>query len=83
MAKTYLDVLNVALLDANEVQLTETTFLSTRGIQSFAKEAVNRALMDMANECTEWEWLKNDTVATPSTDTIESVLLSKAPLMVT
>ena len=63
MAKTYLDILNAGLLDANEVQLTATTFLSTRGIQAFAKEAVNRALMDIANESSEWEWLKNDTVA--------------------
>lgn len=67
MAKTYLEIINIGLLDANEVTLTATTFLSARGIQAFAKEAVNRALMDMANESTEWEWLKDDTVLTPST----------------
>jgi hypothetical protein len=72
MAKTYLDILNAALLDANEVQLTSTTFLSARGIQAFAKEAVNRALMDIANESSEWEWLKGDTAAsTTEVTTVE------------
>ena len=67
MSKTYLQILNAALLDANEVQLTDTTFLNARGIQAFAKEAVNRALMDIANESSEWEWLKADTAASKTT----------------
>lgn len=69
MAKTFLDIINASLLDANEVTLNETTFLSVRGIQAFAKEAVNRSLMDIVNECSEWEWLKNDTVASTSSVT--------------
>jgi len=67
MAKTFLDIINLVLQDANEVQLTETTFLSPRGLQSFAKEAVNRALMDIATSTPEWNWLKTGTAASPNT----------------
>lgn len=67
MAKTYLNIVNIVLQDANEVQLTETTFLSPRGLQSFVKEAVNRALMDIATSTPEWNWLKTGTTAAPNT----------------
>lgn len=67
MAKTFLEITNLILQDANEVQLTETTFLSPRGLQSFAKEAVNRALMDIATSTPEWNWLKTGTAASPNT----------------
>jgi hypothetical protein len=67
MAKTFLEIINLVLQDANEVQLTETTFLSPRGLQAFAKEAVNRALMDIATSTPEWDWLKTGTVASPNT----------------
>lgn len=66
MAKTYLEIVNLVLQDANEVQLTETTFLSPRGLQSFAKEAINRALMDIATATPEWNWLKTGTAAAPN-----------------
>lgn len=67
MAKTYLDIVNIVLQDANEVQLTEGSFLSSRGLQSFTKEAVNRALMDIATSSVEWNWLKTGTAAAPNT----------------
>lgn len=67
MHKTYLDIINLVLQDANEVQLTEVTFLSPRGLQSFAKEAVNRALMDIATSTPEWNWLKTGTASSPNT----------------
>lgn len=66
-AKTYLDIINLVLQDANEVQLTEATFLSPLGLQSFAKEAVNRALMDIATSTPEWNWLKTGTAQSPNT----------------
>jgi hypothetical protein len=69
MAKTYLDIVNLVLQDANEVQLTEANFLSPRGLQSFVKEAVNRALMDIATSTPEWDWLKTGTAASPNTVT--------------
>lgn len=67
MAKTFLDIINLVLQDANEVQLTEVTFLSPRGLQSFTKEAVNRALMDIATSTPEWNWLKTGTASSPNT----------------
>jgi hypothetical protein len=67
MAKTYLDITNIVLQDANEVQLTETNFTSSRGLQSFTKEAVNRALMDIATSTPEWNWLKTGTASSPNT----------------
>jgi hypothetical protein len=67
MDKTFLDITNLILQDANEVQLTEITFLSPRGLQSFAKEAVNRALMDIVNSSPEWNWLKTGTAASLNT----------------
>ncbi|MEE8598082.1 MAG: hypothetical protein V3S69_00920 [Dehalococcoidales bacterium] len=67
MAKTYLDITNLVLQDANEVQLTETSFTSSRGLQSFTKEAVNRALMDIATSTPEWNWLKTGTASSPNT----------------
>lgn len=59
MSITYLDVVNAVLRDTNEVPLTQTNFASARGFHAFLKEAVNRALMDMANYSTEWPWLAN------------------------
>lgn len=56
---TYLDVLNAVLRDTNEVPLTATNFYQARGFHAFLKEAVNRSLMDLVNESTEWPWLAN------------------------
>lgn len=59
MPLTYLDIVNFVLHDTNEASLTSANFMQTRGFHSFVKEAVNRALMDMANESDEWPWLAN------------------------
>lgn len=59
--KTFLEITNFVLRDANEVPLTEASFGSSRGLQTFAKEAVNRSLMDIANESLQWSWLKDST----------------------
>lgn len=56
---TYLDIMNAVLRDTNEVPLTATNFRQARGFHAFLKEAVNRALMDIVNESTEWPWLAN------------------------
>ncbi len=69
--KTYLDIVNIVLQDANEVQLTEATFTSPRGLQSFVKEAVNRALMDIVTSSLEWDWLKTGTA--DSLNTVSTV----------
>lgn len=59
MSLNYLYLINAVLRDTNEVPLTETNFYSARGFHAFIKEALNRALMDVVNESTEWPWLAN------------------------
>ena len=54
---TYLDIVNRALEEINEVPLTTGQFDSARGLQKFVKGAANRAFFDIANESTEWPWL--------------------------
>lgn len=65
MAKTYLDIVNIVLQDANEVPVSQAAFSNVRGLQAFIKEAVNRALMDINTSGTQWEWLKEGTVKNP------------------
>lgn len=55
----YLEIINIVLRDTNEVPLNATSFTNARGFHAFVKEAVNRALMDIANESEEWTWLAN------------------------
>ena len=50
MATTYLTLTNEVLRELNEVQLTSANFSSSVGIQAFVREAINRALNDIANE---------------------------------
>lgn len=57
---TYLDIVNRALREVNEVPLTEGQFLSARGLQEFVKGAVNRAYFDISNASTEWPWLNSE-----------------------
>jgi len=59
MAKTYLELVNIVLRDINEVPLSAGTFDTARGLQSFAKEAVNRSLLDIVNYNDEWPFLTN------------------------
>ena len=50
---TYLALTNKVLNDLNEVELTSTTFSSSRGIQTSVKNFVNRGLHDIYNELEE------------------------------
>ena len=50
---TYLVLTNKVLNDLNEVELTSTTFSSSRGIQTSVKNFVNRGLHDIYNELEE------------------------------
>ena len=54
MGSTYLQLTNKVLRRVNEVELTETTFTSARGIQAVCKDAV----LDSINEINQqrWEW---------------------------
>lgn len=59
MSLNYLYLINAVLRDTNEVPLTDKNFHAARGFHAFIKEALNRALMDVVNESTEWPWLAN------------------------
>jgi len=58
---TYLILANRVLNDLNEVELTSTTFSSSRGIQTSVKNFVNRALHDVYNELEELPSLHKET----------------------
>jgi hypothetical protein len=75
VSKTYLELMNIVLQDANEVPVaTGSGFSNTRSVQAFVKEAINRSLMDIANFSIQWEWLKTGVISTPNTvATVDSV----------
>ena len=54
MASSYLALINNVLRDLNEVELTSSSFGSSRGIQTAVKDYVNRAIDDIINADTEW-----------------------------
>ena len=58
---TYLVLTNRVLADLNEVELTSTTFSSSRGIQTSSKNFVNRSLHDIYNELEELPSLHKET----------------------
>ena len=49
---TFLEVVNLALREVNEIPMTAQQLTSARGLQQFAKESVNRAFFDISNEST-------------------------------
>lgn len=58
---TFLEVVNLALREVNEVPMTEQQLANARGLQQFAKESVNRAFFDISNTSTKWPWLQKTT----------------------
>jgi len=58
---TYLTITNRVLNDLNEVELTSSTFSSSRGVQTSVKNFVNRALHDVYNELEELPSLHKET----------------------
>ena len=50
MATTYLVLSNRILRELNEVELTSTTFSSSRGIQTAVKDFINKSVHDIYNE---------------------------------
>lgn len=55
---TFLEVVNLALREVNEIPMTEQQLANARGLQQFAKESTNRAFFDISNESTKWSWLQ-------------------------
>ena len=50
MATTYLVLSNRILRELNEVEMTSTTFSSSRGIQTAVKDFINKSIHDIYNE---------------------------------
>ena len=61
MATTYLTLSNRVLRELNEVELTSTTFSSSRGIQTAVKDFINKAIHDIYNEGAELPLLHTTT----------------------
>lgn len=58
MSTTYLQAVNEVLADSNEVELTSGNFATAVGVQKIAKNAVNRAYMELCAKNIEWPFLK-------------------------
>ncbi len=71
MSKTYLEIINIALRDINEVPLTTATFNTPRGIQAAVKEMANRAYADILNYSKEWPFLSTTEGTLLNTVTVE------------
>ena len=61
MATTYLVLANRILRELNEVEMTSTTFSSSRGIQTAVKDFINKAIHDIYNEGAELPLLHTTT----------------------
>jgi hypothetical protein len=55
--KTYLELTNLALNELNEVELTSSNFTSSRGVQTSAKNFVNKAINELYMSEIQWPWL--------------------------
>tara|TARA_R100001129_G_scaffold185256_2_gene172766 strand:- start:22110 stop:23201 length:1092 start_codon:yes stop_codon:yes gene_type:complete len=53
----YLTLVNNVLSELNEVELTSSTFSSSRGVQSMVKNVVNKSINDIYNSEIEWPFL--------------------------
>ena len=58
MASSYLVLINNVLRDLNEVELTSSTFSSSRGIQTAVKDYVNRGINDVINAELNWPFTR-------------------------
>lgn len=70
MATTYIDLVNIALRDINEVPVQTAAFNAPRGLQAAAKEMVNRAYADILNYSKEWPFLSEKTTANLEVPTV-------------
>jgi hypothetical protein len=61
VATTYLTLANRVLRELNEVEMTSTTFSSSRGIQTAVKDFINKSIHDIYNEGAELPLLHTST----------------------
>ena len=57
---TFLQLTNRILNELNEPELTSSTFSSSRGIQTVAKNMVNKSIHDIYNSEVEWPFIHSD-----------------------
>ena len=57
---TFLQLTNRILNELNEPELTSSNFSSSRGIQTVAKNMVNKSIHDVYNSEVEWPYLHSD-----------------------
>ena len=69
MASTYLSLINNVLRDMNEVELTASSFATSRGIQTAVKDYINRSIDDIINSDTEWPFTVAQATITTTTGT--------------
>jgi hypothetical protein len=62
---TFLEVVNLALREVNEVPMTAHQLANARGLQQFAKETVNRSFFDISAESEKWPWLQQTVTSVP------------------
>ena len=55
--KTYLTLTNLVLNELNEVELTSSNFTSSRGVQTSAKNFINKAVNELYMSEIQWPWL--------------------------
>ena len=57
---TFLQLTNRILNELNEPELTSSNFSSSRGIQTVAKNMVNKSIHDIYNSEVQWPFLHSD-----------------------
>ena len=72
----YLTLVNSVLNELNEVELTTTTFSTSRGVQTMVKNVVNKAVNDIYNSEIEWPFLIENKTESVSAGTQEYSLPS-------
>ena len=70
---TYLEMVNLGLEEINETPMTSGQFTLARGVQRYAKGAVNKAYKDISNESIEWPWLASAVARVEGTEVLEVV----------
>ena len=58
--KTYLTLTNLVLNELNEVELTSSNFSSSRGVQTSAKNFINKAVNELYMSELQWAWLHSN-----------------------
>ena len=60
MASSYLVLVNNVLRDMNEVELTSSTFATSRGVQTTVKDYINRSISDILNSELNWPFTRSE-----------------------